>query len=227
MLISPGVLRRVWRVRPCGVLHIGAHDAEEDGDYRGAGWGDVTWVEAIPEKAWALTERFAGDSTRRVIQALAWDTSGVPKAFNIANNGMSSSVFPFGSHELHHPGIRFETSLPLETARLDAVLGHTPEWDFVNIDVQGAELHALRGLGERIAQANWIYTEVNTEPVYDGCVLIEELDEWLAGVGLARVDTAMTPFGWGDALYARAGFVPPMQGARRLMRRSLGRLGLR
>jgi hypothetical protein len=149
----------------------------------------------------------------------------VPKTFYIANNGMSSSALRFGTHEVHHPGIHFESSLELETARLDSVLDRAAEWDLVNLDVQGAELRALQGLGDLISQVRWVYTEVNEEPVYEACALLGEIDIWLGEKEFTRVDTAMTPFGWGDALYARTSQIPSIPAARRVARRCLTRIG--
>ncbi len=221
MLIPPTTLTTVWNVRPRGVLHIGAHDGEEDLQYRRAGWGDVVWVEAMPDKARALEARFKNDPTRQVVTALAWDSSGEEMVFHLANNGMSSSVFEFGTHADHHPEISFEADIRLRSVRLDAVRGLPLAWDLINLDVQGAELHALRGLGTLILNARWIYTEVNQENVYAGCPLMADLDAWLNPRGFRRIDTVMTQFGWGDALYARAEVIPAARHIRRAARRFL------
>lgn len=222
MLISPTTLRAVWNVQPRGVLHIGAHDGEEDSEYRRAGWGDVIWVEAMPDKARALEEKFRSDRTRRVVTALAWDSSNEQMVFNIANNGMSSSVFQFGTHANHHPAIAFEGAISMQSVRLDEVLEQPIAWELINLDVQGAELHALRGLGTLIQHAHWIYTEVNEEEVYAGCPLLSDIDQWLGLRGFLRVDTAMTRFGWGDALYARPEVIPLWCRSRRTLRRTVG-----
>lgn len=225
MLISPDALSRAWGVAPQGVLHIGAHDAEEDPLYRQARWGPVTWVEAMPVKADSLRQRFHDDPSRRVVEALAWDRPGVRMDFRVASNGMSSSVFAPGTHTHHHPAITFDHSIQLESVRLDEVLPGDAFWDFINVDVQGAELHALRGLGSLLQHGKWIYMEVNEEPVYTGCPLIDEVDRWLLGQGFERLDAVMTPFGWGDALYASRDVVPKFQRARRAYRWAIARRG--
>ena len=78
--------------------------------------------------------------------------------------------------------------------------------DFKNItlltlDIQGAELQALRGAGRELAKVKAIFTEVNFEKVYKDCALIDELDSYLGGFGFKRVLTFRTQAGWGDALY--------------------------
>jgi hypothetical protein len=48
---------------------------------------------------------------------------------------------------------------------------------------------------------DYIYTEVNETDIYKDCALIGEIDEYLSD--FERVETAMTEFKWGDALYRR------------------------
>ena len=48
---------------------------------------------------------------------------------------------------------------------------------------------------------DYLYLEVNIEEVYKDCALLPELDEFL--VDFERVETKMTPYGWGDCLMVR------------------------
>ena len=68
MLIPVEILSRVWKIKPSGVLHVGAHEAEELEDYEEFQWGNVTWGEAQPNKAKALKERLV-NSRHSVIHA--------------------------------------------------------------------------------------------------------------------------------------------------------------
>ena len=49
----------------------------------------------------------------------------------------------------------------------------------------------------------YIYTEINTNTLYKDCALVSEIDEYLSKYGFIRVETSMTPFEWGDALYIK------------------------
>ena len=53
------------------------------------------------------------------------------------------------------------------------------EYNFLNFDIQGAELKALKGMEEYLNKVDYLYTEVNSNYVYVGCALITELDEYL------------------------------------------------
>jgi hypothetical protein len=77
--------------------------------------------------------------------------------------------------------------------------------NFLNLDIQGVELKALKGMEEYLNTVDYIYTEVNTDYVYVDCCLMSELDEYLGGFGFKRVETSMCGnTGWGDAFYIKS-----------------------
>src|SRR5262245_53144658 len=107
MLISVQVLTRFFGVHPNGVLHVGAHEAEEAIDYSHCKWGSIVWVEMLPEKYEALRIRFANDPQNLVLHAACWDTDGVSLPIFRASNGQSSSLLPPENHLIEHPSISF------------------------------------------------------------------------------------------------------------------------
>jgi hypothetical protein len=77
--------------------------------------------------------------------------------------------------------------------------------NFLNLDIQGAELKALDGLGSSIDQFECVYTKVNTRELYPGCALLPQLDDWLRWRGFWRMRTTIyEQCGWGDAVYVRS-----------------------
>ena len=74
----------------------------------------------------------------------------------------------------------------------------------MNLDIQGAELLALKGSNKILQSIKAIYTEINYDEIYKDCALIDELDEYLKKFNFKRVFTT-TPESeyWGDALYLR------------------------
>jgi FkbM family methyltransferase len=206
MLIPIRSLVRNWSVNPKGVLHIGAHKAEESTMYHEYEWGHVIWVEAQSELVEDL-RRSLDPMSNTVIQAVCWSISGLEFEFNVASNGHSSSLLEFGTHAGKYPEISIIKRYRVITKRLDEILNANDKFDFVTIDVQGAELEVLKGLGERISTVNWIYTEVNNEEVYHDCAKVSEIDQYLREYKFSRVATRWVPKkGWGDALYVREGF---------------------
>ena len=187
MLISVRQLGRYWAVRPKGVLHLRAHEAEELADYQAAKWAPVVWVEGLPVKAVLRSFGEAFPRNRKnqsAISAVAWDADGESLTMWRTNNGQSSSALPLGTHLVEHPGVWVIEELSVQSSRLDTLLqGTAHRFDFINLDIQGAELRALRGLGDRIRDLRWIYCEVNKKPLYVGAHLVGEIDAYLAQFG--------------------------------------------
>lgn len=190
-----------------GVIHIGAHEAEELDIYLLCGIRRVAWIEANPFKIDVLRKKIGGLSEMRLGHFAAGETNG-KKMLNLANNGQSSSILSFGTHVLEHPEIAFTGKVEVNMIRIDDWLSaeklNRSEYNFMNLDIQGYELNALRGAVRQLSHVDFIYTEVNERELYSGCALIGDMDGFLRGFGFVRVATAMTSHGWGDAFYFRA-----------------------
>ena len=203
MLIRIKTLSQTFSVNPTGVLHVGAHLAEELVDYNKFGWGFIHWVEVQPH----LVEHLKNTldlSANMVHQLAAWSISGLNLKFNVASNGQSSSLLDFGTHRQGYPSIEFIDSFQVQTKRLDEVFRNNEDFNFLNLDVQGAELEVLKGMGEILNNFEWVYTEVNRHEVYKNCATVIEIDQYLKTFGFIRVATRwVLGKGWGDALYVR------------------------
>lgn len=193
-----------------GVLHVGAHLCEEAPLYESLGLNardaaQVLWVEADPRYAQAMAETRGFPN---VVCAAVSDTDGAEAMFHVTNNGQSSSLLPLAEHRHEHPDVYETGELRVRTATLDALFERLgiphDRYDVANLDVQGAELMALRGAEKILAGMRAVYTEVNTKELYAGCALLGEMDAFLGARGFARVALEMTRHGWGDALYVRA-----------------------
>lgn len=207
MLIPVKQLIDQYGIRITGVLHLGAHQAEEAADYRDAGAEKVIWIEGNPELMPVLNEELKKYPGQVAYNVLVSDKEGDEVEFKVANNFQSSSIFDLGTHKEHHPGITVHHVLKLKTHRLDDYFDqHHVSLDgcnFLNIDLQGAELLALRGLGNKLKGIEYIYTEINVGEVYVGCATLYQLDKFLAEQGFHRVDLRLTKWQWGDAFYVR------------------------
>lgn len=201
MLISVSDLESKWGVTPEGVLHVGAHEAEEWPSYKNAKWLPVYWIEAQEKLALKLRETLPQDSNQ-VYAATVWSKSNLVLSLNISSNGQSSSLLEFGSHATNYPTIQNIESVGMRTVRIDELMNSDTRFDFVNLDIQGAELEALKGMGTLLKNIKWIYCEVNSEETYLGCPHVSEIDEFLKRSGFIRVYTVwVRGKGWGDALY--------------------------
>lgn len=209
-----------YGIRPSGVLHVGAHQGNEISTYRKNGIKKVVFIEANPNLASRLRDRFTDQADVKVIEAAASETEG-RATFNITSFDQSSSLLPLKEHARLYPKIKVDHSVEVRTARLDDLLAEAgvdfQAIDFIAMDIQGAELMALRGATSCLENVKALQIEINYKQLYEGCALIFEIDEFLAKHDFIRVHT-QTPYSetWGDALYVRR----PMVGCT-----SLGKMG--
>ena len=201
MLIKIHTISRIWKLRPQGILHVGAHKAEELKDYTEENWGHVYWIEANPELAQKL-ERTLSPKTNTVLTCAAWDIDKKMLNFYENSESQASSLLPLKRHALYYPKIHTKLVYEVETRRIDTLFDSPLPFTFANLDVQGAELQVLRGFGGLISSLDGLYLEVNKEELYEGCANVKELDLYLQGFKFERVATRwIIGKGWGDALY--------------------------
>lgn len=209
MLIPFQQLLPKHNVTPTGIFQVGSSIGQECQTYWDMGIKNMVMIEALPDIFNQLkkeTEKFS--PFVKCINACIGDEDGKSVLFNVANNGgQSSSLLEFDTHTIEHPTVEFVDILPMTTVRLDTLIKENSisikEHDMLILDLQGAELIALMGLGVMLNEFNSIYMEVNEKHLYKDCPLVGEIDKYLADFGFYRVETMMLHFGWGDALYKK------------------------
>lgn len=188
-----------------GIIHIGAHKMEERSSYLDCGIENIIWIEANPLLA-KNNEQIISKS-EKIFQYAISDQDNKIYDFKITNNGESSSILDLELHRLHHPDIHVINSISVHSKRIDTLVKENciniKDYDFVNIDIQGAELLALKGFGSLLKSIKYIYTEVNTNYLYKDCCLINEIDDYLSKFNFRREETLLTQWEWGDALYVK------------------------
>ena len=201
MLIPLHKLVHKYKINFKGILHVGAHECEELNDYeRYLSRDRIVWIEAMPNKVEVCKNRYSNLNIEQAIVSDKIETI----LFKVANNGQSSSILDFGLHSQYHPHVHYIGAFNCETKLLRDILPkYNIDYNFLNLDIQGAELKALKGMEEYLPKVDYIYTEVNSDYVYKDCSLITELDDYLKQFGLVRVETKWTDCKWGDAFYMR------------------------
>jgi FkbM family methyltransferase len=202
MLIPLHYIVQKYNVNFKGILHIGAHECEELFDYeKYIPRNKILWIEAMPDKVALSKLRYPN---LQIENAVVSDVVETVK-FNVSNNGQSSSILEFGLHSKFHPHVHYIGSFEAQTKLLKNIIcNYDINYNFLNLDIQGAELKALKGMEEYLSKVDYIYTEVNSDYVYKGCAIITEIDEYLLKFGLHRVETQWCQdFKWGDAFYIR------------------------
>jgi FkbM family methyltransferase len=191
--------------RPKGVIHIGAHLLEERKDYISASLYNTIWIEANLELYKIINKQIS--STETVINYAVSDVSNQTATLYCTNNSQSSSILPLGLHQTYYPHITISHTQNIITQRMDDIISKysidLENYNFINVDIQGVELKALRGFGDLLLQIDFIYTEVNREYLYENCDLINDIDDYLGNLNFVREQTVWTDSGWGDAIYVK------------------------
>ena len=207
MLIPLHQLVNYFKLNLRGVLHIGAHECEEQTTYlqQGIKNENIYWLEAMDYKVAEMKEKMPHV---QIYHCVVNDEDNKELELKITNNGQSSSLLDLGSHLKHHPHVHVVDTKKYKTKRLDTFIKENKipiaNLNFLNLDIQGMELKAMKSMGDFIKKFDYIYTEVNTEYVYKDCALMKEIDDYLNTFGFKRCVTQMCGnYGWGDAFYIK------------------------
>jgi FkbM family methyltransferase len=147
---------------------------------------------------------------------------GQAHTLRINNEDGTSSLFPLNTcltKQFNHlASLRTVASRLIVTKRLDDVLEQGPV-DLLKLDIQGAELMALRGASRRLEETAAIHCEVGFQPIYLGQPLFGDIHAFLVERGFVLIDLLipgryhhLVPPGrqnpdrllWADAVYFRA-----------------------
>jgi len=208
MLIDIRELCKKYSISPIGVIHGGAHEAEEMSVYEEIGAKNRIWIEGNTELCEKLKTRLTiSHKNDLVFDALLWSQSGINFNFNITNNGQSSSILELEKHKHYYPQIEYIEFQKKESKTLDDLFTENnlniELYDFLNLDLQGVELDVLKGFKNNLNKIKYIYTEVNIGQVYKNCSMMHDIDSYLKEFGFVRHETQITWAEWGDAFYIK------------------------
>jgi FkbM family methyltransferase len=193
--------------KPKGIIHVGAHLLEERRDYLSEGLNNIIWIEANSEIVEQHQIKQTLLKTESLYSYAITDTSDQELTLFCTNNGESSSILQLEKHKNHHPHIHVVKQIKVKTKRIDDLIQENNisinNYNFMNIDIQGAELKALISCGHYLNNIDYLYLEVNRDYLYANCSLIHEIDDYVSSFGFKRIETKWTQFDWGDAFYQK------------------------
>lgn len=96
-----------------------------------------------------------------------------------------------------------QKKVQVPAVRLDAFLKERSinKIDLLCVDLQGAEYHALLGLGEGLKDVSYIIVELETEPIYQGQHLFGAVEKYLNENGFKLKESVMETEKFGDFLF--------------------------
>ena len=203
MLLNLKTLVKKYAIKTSGVIHIGAHEGEEVLPYKQIFDMDIPMHLFEPQKKYfeILKSKYQ-DSKNIKLHEYGCGEKPEEQQLNISSNdGASSSILEPKIHLDIHPDVKFTSKEVVNIRTLDSF--NIIDSNFLNIDIQGYELKALKGSLNTLIKIKYIYMEVNKREVYKDCPLVQEIDSFLDKFGFIRVATkyAYDTLPWGDALY--------------------------
>lgn len=199
-----------YGIVPHGVIHIGSHEGTEISTYQAMGVQKVLFVEANPVVFERLQANIAGVPNVQAVNCAVSNENGTVN-LRVTSIDQSISILPLKRHLELDPNIQESHQVTVESKTIDTLLQemqlNPDDFNILNIDIQGAELLALQGATDWLKCVAGINTEVNYEELYEGCALIDQLDEFLEMQGFQRVATITHHPYWGDAFYIKKSLI--------------------
>lgn len=196
-----------YNLVPRGIIHIGAHEGKESERYQTMGVQKVLFIEANPEVYKRLVANISTLPNVDAVNCAISNYDGTT-TLHVTSIDQSSSILPLKRHLEIYPDIKEVNQITVDCRTLDSLLKElcmsTSDFNIINIDIQGAELMAFQGATDTLKYIDAINTEVNYEELYEGCALIDQLDEFLESYGFERKATT-SPYhrSWGDGFYVK------------------------
>lgn len=192
--------------KPKGILHIGANRGQEAEFYNKHGIRNVVWVEALNHVYSDLVSNVSKYG-HTCINACVSDKEGQKVTFHESNNeAQSSSFLNLGTHKQAHPEVNYVKDHEMITTTIETLYKshNLSGLDMLVMDIQGAEMLALKGAGDLLNEFKYAYLEVNTNYVYEGCALLPEIEKYLSKYGFKKAEERIfKQWGWGDALFIK------------------------
>jgi len=204
MLNYPDLFAR-FGIPAIGVIHIGGFVGSEDAEYARMGFKNRLFIEAQPDTFLKLKENLQSSSA--FVENVAISDKVGTATFNVLSNGQSSSLLKPTKHLEIYPDFPQLDTIIVNTTTVDTLLAKDAytelTFNFINMDIQGAEMLALRGATASLAGIDAINLEVNFDELYEGAPHIRQVDAFLGAFDFIRVDTVTAHRTWGDAFYVR------------------------
>lgn len=175
-----------------GIIHVGANTGQERDVYEANGL-EVIWVEADEVCFAALQKNIQQKSGQNAIRALLLECADEFVDFYISNNArLSSSVLKLAEHKEIWPDVGFVGSVKLKSETLSRIVSREnlclELYDCLVLDVQGAEMRVLEGGLDCLKEFRFILAEAANFEIYEKCVQLEDLADFLAGFGFRECD---------------------------------------
>jgi FkbM family methyltransferase len=189
------------QVKPRGVIHVGANTCQELPLYLEHGIENRLWIEG---NEWVANQTREA-TNENILCAYVSHDGLMQRVYEASNNSESSSILRPTKHTDVYSDIEFiNEPMYFKTYTLDLLirLFDFAKFNYLVLDIQGAELGALKGLGMFADYFEVIITEAYTEELYQDCGKLDEIEAFLNNYKLIEFAEEVGK-GWGDAAFVR------------------------
>lgn len=191
------------------VLHVGANFGQEADTYDHLNFKNIFWVEGFPEYIEKLKMHVGTRDNHSIFEAMISDIDNELVNFTLTSNHGSSSIYEFtDSWKSTFKDIQPLHSEKIKCRRLDSLFDESDELLKINsinlmvLDIEGAELKALKSLGNYINNIEYALIEISFRNNFKGGPLISDIDEFMMKNNFIRKYTKISAAS-GDALYKK------------------------
>jgi FkbM family methyltransferase len=189
------------QVKPRGVIHVGANTCQELPLYLAHGIENRLWIEGNERVANQTREA----TNENILCAYVSNEGMMQKVYEASNNSESSSIKRPTKHTEIYPDIEFiDGPMYIKSYTLDLLLRlfDFAKFNYLVLDIQGAELDALKGLGMFEHHFEVVITEAYIQELYQNCGKLHEIEAFLTNYKLVEFAEEVGK-GWGDAAFIR------------------------
>ncbi|HTA75972.1 MAG TPA: FkbM family methyltransferase [bacterium] len=200
-----------------GVIHVGAHQGEEVEAYLSYGFKKIILIEANPKWCEFLSEKYKNENILIFNYAVTDLTGSVTLQIHESRLGSTepASILDLKKFKEYYKYIKTPASVEVPAIRLDDLFEkhqlNPMDYDFLNMDIQGAELKALKGAPKLLGHLKAVLSEVHLEELYEGCASEKDIVDFLEGAGFRKVESQYRELYnekgsfpvWGDVLFIK------------------------
>ncbi len=199
---------RKYKLKINGVIQVGGHHGEEINPLVSFGIKRISIFEPIKynlEILEAVVKSYKEKNKLITIHPVALGSKQQKIKIHVADNwGASSSILKPKKHLEYYKDITFKNAEEINMSTLDVMIDVKDNTNFLMMDVQGYELEVLKGGDKTLRKIDYIYSEITREELYEGNVMVNELDEFLFRYNFLRIYTEWWGDGYdGNALYIK------------------------
>jgi len=204
MIYPLGKIIKNYNIPIYGIIHVGAHEGQEYEEYLENGIDNMLLFEPVKSNYQMLITHVSGNKNIKCFNIGLGNKTGEERMYvDTKNGGMSSSILKPGTHLKYYPEIVFDKTEVIFIDKLDNISFDRKLFNAINIDVQGYELEVLRGAIDTLSYIDILLIELNSEEVYVGCALADEVDNFLKEYGFLRAWDNLANSPQGDSIYLR------------------------